>query len=246
MSITRAPRPERNFYMLDKQISEDKRLSWAARGLLIYLLGKPDHWTVSPAALVNETKGSDKPSGRDAVYSLLKELLNAGYLSRVQNKKGGQFDSVDYLVSETPEPQAGSGSPPHTDLPDTAQPDTDEPHTANPTLVSTDFKQGLRKAVRTEKSAPRLSLPEWLDPDLWAEWVTHRKEKKCPMTESSATKTIEKLARLKDQGHSPKAVIDHSIAGGYQGIFAPRTDTVVGSVKRPKSLHDMDYSTDLF
>ena len=30
--ITRAPRPKTNFYLLDKAISEEKRLGWAARG----------------------------------------------------------------------------------------------------------------------------------------------------------------------------------------------------------------------
>jgi len=62
MSIIRAPRPEANFYMLNKAISDDPRLSWAARGLLIYLLGKPDHWKVSPAHLRGETVGSAKPT----------------------------------------------------------------------------------------------------------------------------------------------------------------------------------------
>lgn len=37
MSIIRSPRCESNFYVLDKQISEDKRLGWVARGLLVFL-----------------------------------------------------------------------------------------------------------------------------------------------------------------------------------------------------------------
>jgi hypothetical protein len=149
MAIVRAPRPQSHFYMLDKSISEDRRLSWAARGLLIYLLGKPDHWTVSPAALVNETRDSAKPSGRDSTYGLLRELLTVGYLRRDQSKKGGgQFDSVDYVVSETAQLVTRTeGAPhtdlPHTDLPHTGQPHTGQPHTANPTQVSTDSKQGL-------------------------------------------------------------------------------------------------------
>lgn len=154
MAIIRAPRPDTNFYILDKKISEDKRLSWAARGLLIYLLGKPNHWTVSPAALVNETKDSAKASGRDFVYGLLKELLSTGYLRRIQNKKAGQFDSVDYVVSETPEAPPAIENPPLTELPEAVEaetapaphtdlPHTDSPHTANPTLVSTDSKKGL-------------------------------------------------------------------------------------------------------
>jgi hypothetical protein len=145
MPIIRGPRPTSNFYLLDKRISEDKSLSWSARGLLIYLLGKPDHWKVSVAALVNETKLSSKPSGRDGVYSLLKELIVSGYLVRSQNKKDGGFHEVDYLVNETPANPVNS--------PLTALPDTDEPDTANPIQVSIDVKQVMNKAKEEQKAS---------------------------------------------------------------------------------------------
>lgn len=84
MSIIRAPRPDNNFYMLDKRISEDKRLGWAARGLLIYLLGKPDNWRVSVPALIAETNGAGFKTGRDGVYRILKELAGAGYVRHLR------------------------------------------------------------------------------------------------------------------------------------------------------------------
>src|SRR5262249_8405503 len=129
MSIVRAPRPEANYYVLNKVTSEDKRLSWAARGLLIFLLGKPDNWKVSVAALINETQKSSKQSCRDAVYGLLRELTEAGYVQKGQaQRKGGEFDTVDYIVSESP----------LTDSPLPVQ-----PLPANPTLPITDVNQEL-------------------------------------------------------------------------------------------------------
>ena len=44
-TIIRAPRYER-FTILDMRIVEDTRLSWAARGVLAYLLSRPDHWQI--------------------------------------------------------------------------------------------------------------------------------------------------------------------------------------------------------
>lgn len=156
--IIRAPRIDGNFYVLDKAISEDNRLSWAARGLLIYLLGKPDHWQVSPAALVNETDDSEKPSGRDAVYALLKELGVRGYLLRHQTRSAdGTLGATHYYVSEKPHPEKPE-TVPHTDKPHTVQ-----PLPANTPQASTDSKQVLtgeqvhdqRKGKRStkEKSA---------------------------------------------------------------------------------------------
>lgn len=148
MSIVRAPRKESNFYVLDKKISEDKRLSWAARGLLVFLLGKPDHWSVNVQALINETAGSRKQTGRDGVWGLLKELIDTGYCKRSQDRKeDGTLGEMRYEISEVP-------SLPLTPNPDTApltdSPGTAQPFTANPPLVSiegkarTESKQGLR------------------------------------------------------------------------------------------------------
>ena len=131
MSIIRGPRPDSNFYILDKKISEDKRLSWSGRGLLIYLLGKPNHWQVSVQALVNETKASAKPTGRDATWGLLKELIDAGYCTRTQVRKAdGTLGEMDYLISENAKLHPGTAEP------GTAEPGTAEPGTANPTQVS--------------------------------------------------------------------------------------------------------------
>ena len=137
MSIIRAPRPAEKFYVLDKRISDDKRLSWAARGLLIHLLGKPDHWKVSVAALVHETAKSGKPTRRDGVYSLIRELESAGYMRSFQDRgDAGKFSRNEYSVSETPLTDG-----PYTDKPYTDGPLTAEPYTAETTLESNDLEQ---------------------------------------------------------------------------------------------------------
>lgn len=149
MAIRRAPRPDSNFYHLDKAISEDSRLSWAARGLLIYLLGKPDDWEVSVSHLTKQTSQTAKHSGRDAVYGLLAELEAAGYLRKqpVRSEgdspedgkkiKRGAFCGIEYLVSEIAVPTANSPLP---DLPYAVK-----PCPANPTLISIDSYQVLKK-----------------------------------------------------------------------------------------------------
>lgn len=138
MSIIRAPKVDRFFYVLDKNISEDKRLSWQARGLLVYLLGKPDNWKVSVEALKLETVESRKPTSRDGVYSIMDELSNAGYVKRVPVRdEGGRMAGFDYLVQESPLPG----------YPCTAEPLTDET-----TLIRTDSKQELKQPIRDQQA----------------------------------------------------------------------------------------------
>ena len=149
MSIIRGPRPQSHFYILDKSISEDLRLSWAARGMLVFLLGKPDHWEVSVASLVNATSGSIRQSGghtkRDGVKVLIGELIDAGYMTKSEKPKHGEtgcFEGYDYVVCEVPSPD----NPSMADQPSPDWPSPAEPSPANPTQVSTDV------LVRTEKA----------------------------------------------------------------------------------------------
>lgn len=207
MSIIRAPRPESGFYILDKKISEDKRLSWAARGLLVYLLGKPDHWKVSVAALVKETAGSGKATGRDGVYSILRELEAAGYLVASQARQtSGRFGERDYVVSENPPPLPA------------------QPFSVATTQVSTESKQVLRKTfpspVGDEYRSPTNKLPAWLNPDLWDSFIGHREDLGKPLTPAGQATALAKLERMRDEGFDPDFVIESAI-NSDRGILLP-------------------------
>lgn len=154
--IVRAPRPQGGFTVLRNETLSDRRLSWAARGLLVYLLSKPDHWRVLPAHLVTETAEARVSSGRDAVYALLGELEAAGYIVRVQARgEDGRMSAVERHIHETPQPAEP--------LPD--QPETAEPHPVNPTVVKTEEKQELitpstpARARRVRASVPAVAAP---------------------------------------------------------------------------------------
>jgi hypothetical protein len=151
MSIRRGKRPDSRFYTLNKDISEDCRLSWAARGMLIFLLGKPDNWTVSVAHLIKQTCDSDRPSSRDAVRAIINELIKAGYMKADTAREGGKFRGVDYVVSESPEtdnPAPVKPKPPETDNPATA-----EPLPGDPPLTNNDLKQELKNPPNTDLAA---------------------------------------------------------------------------------------------
>ena len=172
MSIVRAPRPKGNFYILDKRISEDGNLSWGARGMLIFLLGKPDNWRVSIQNLVNETTKSKKKSGRDAVYAYLAELREAGYITVYQNRsESGVFGETDYLVHEHIEPLTANPDTvvvplpdlPDTALPDAACPETGEPNTANTTLISIKNQERMTTTTKAGSDPESSSSPPLLE-----------------------------------------------------------------------------------
>jgi len=68
-----------------------------------------------------------------------------------------------------------------------------------------------------------VELPEWLDAELWAEWVEFRKQLKKPIkTKKGITETLNNLAEFRANGHLPEIVIRQSIANEWQGLFEPK------------------------
>jgi hypothetical protein len=96
--IQRQPRITTNFTVIPNQILNDSRLSLRAKGLLVYILSKPDHWRTSTAHLA-----SIGPEGRQAIQSTLRELEHTGYVvrRRYQDPQTGQW-RYDTLVFDCP------------------------------------------------------------------------------------------------------------------------------------------------
>jgi hypothetical protein len=135
-TIVRAPRRHR-FVIIDQRAIEDTRLSWAARGLLGYLLSRPDDWRV----LINDLRKRGD-LGRDGVYRLLRELREAGYVRFVRARdRHGRIRGGTYLVREI-------ATSPHPELPDTVEPDTAVPDPVNPEALPT-TEVNLRRITTT-------------------------------------------------------------------------------------------------
>lgn len=98
MSIIRIKKKEHPYVQVDKRVLEDSRLSWRAKGILVYLLTKPDGWTVRVADIWG--KGQE---GRGAVQACLKELNKCGYAQLVTTKGDGTiFAGKEWQVNEEP------------------------------------------------------------------------------------------------------------------------------------------------
>ena len=85
------------YVMINKSVFDDERLSWRAKGLMGYLLSKPDDWKIVESDLVKRSK-----EGRDAVRAAIRELIAAGYIVRKQTREDGKFSSTEYHVYESP------------------------------------------------------------------------------------------------------------------------------------------------
>jgi hypothetical protein len=93
MTVVTRQRTE-NFALVPNAVAEDDRLSFEARGLLVYLLCKPNNWKVRITDIQNAGG-----IGRDKTYRLLKELRDVGYIVLdIRRGAGARIEEQNYIV----------------------------------------------------------------------------------------------------------------------------------------------------
>lgn len=88
---------QRRFTTVDNQPFQDRRLHWDTRGLLGYLLTKPDGWEIRIEDLLKQEEPEDgsRRTGKEKIFRMLRELKRYGYLYRTQvNGSDGRFETI--------------------------------------------------------------------------------------------------------------------------------------------------------
>lgn len=90
---------DQKYFAVSNALFNDSQLSFEARGVMGYLLSKPNGWKARVSDLIAQS-----PAGRHVVQRILKELEKFGYLHREKvRKENGQFTWVS-TVYESPRP----------------------------------------------------------------------------------------------------------------------------------------------
>jgi len=127
-----------NTVTIPNATAQDASLSWAARGLLMFMLSMPTNWAFHENDLVNRS-----PQGRDALRSIVRELEAHGYLERHQARdEQGRQAAAHWRVWDRPQNQQAATTP-LTGKPSTENPSTGRspvttgrsPRTENPSTV---------------------------------------------------------------------------------------------------------------
>ncbi|MBA7604756.1 hypothetical protein ES703_11882 [subsurface metagenome] len=121
MSIIRVVKNKHNPYLImNKTGLNDKRLSLKAKGLLCYLLSKPDNWYINTKDII-----ANNDNARASVFSAINELVRFGYMFKHQfRNQNGSFHSYNYLVYEHPLKSLSEKT--------ITYPQADFPHAVNP------------------------------------------------------------------------------------------------------------------
>lgn len=158
------------FARIPHTLLEDDSLSWKAKGVLCYLVGKPSGWKVRIEDICK--RGLD---GKDSVRGALNELRDLGYaeLVRICSEKGKVKEWV-WKISDSPIFH------PHTEKPDVGNPDLENPHHSKNKVTKKEFSKIQSKETKGSKetgSSPvRYFSPAKEEdplPDIPAKWSPH-------------------------------------------------------------------------
>ena len=148
------------FFVMHNSTAQDESLSWEARGMLAYLLSKPEGWKTNITDLTRQSG-----AGKDKCRRIFDELRDAGYVERVERRAGGKIAGYDYFVyDKSSSAKPAKKTPEVAGSPEPAKPEPAEPDTANPDhiknrgLERTESKKEQKEALCAER-APR-AYPE--------------------------------------------------------------------------------------
>jgi hypothetical protein len=143
MSIIRTRKRDNPFVQIDKTSLEDVSMSWKAKGLLAFLLSRPDDWQIYVTDLIKRAK-----DGRDAVLAGIKELEQFGYITRKRVKgERGRFDGWEYEVYEYPQQDSTENG-----FSENGETENGKPATTNNNLTNNNFN-----TTTTEDSVDKLA-----------------------------------------------------------------------------------------
>ena len=102
MSIVRLQKRDHPYVQIDKRCLEDTRLSWKSKGILSYLLSRPDDWTV-----MFEQLQKVSTDGKSSIRSAFKELVEYGYcerkiLQKIDDEGKSSLMGSEYVIYEVP------------------------------------------------------------------------------------------------------------------------------------------------
>lgn len=140
--IFKIKRKARDFFQCSNAVIEDKNLSFKAKGVLCYLLSKPDTWTPRVGELA-----SVGPDGKESIQSALKELRKFGYaVLEVERSADGRTTGTFWQVFEAPDENRISPLVGNTV-------GRENPSTVKPATSNTDLKATLKEKEHIEQES---------------------------------------------------------------------------------------------
>jgi uncharacterized phage protein (TIGR02220 family) len=141
-------RRQNGFTIVSNVARLEKSISFRALGLLTYLMGLPEGWSITIESLATV-----KTDGRTSVTAGLNELMNVGFLQRTRRYENGRFVCYDYIISD------------EKDFSTTQQDTAANIDDYQQTVDYRNIESGKPESGNTESGKPDFSISDFRKPD---------------------------------------------------------------------------------
>src|SRR5699024_4062707 len=174
---------------MNKDFLDNKKLSWKAKGIMAYMLSKPDDWTFYLDELQKHST-----EGRTSFRAGFDELKKQGYVKKVRKrKKDGTFEWQTILYES-----------PHVGFPHMDKPHTDNPLMDNQTLLS--INELSIEELNNEKQYRGLNSPSVQnEQSICSKWTTPSVQNE----QSNTRDYTETTTDIKDYSSKIKDLLSH-------------------------------------
>jgi hypothetical protein len=175
-----------NFTVIPNYLTEDPDLSWKAKGILVYLLGRPNDWEINIPHL-----SSVSSDGESSTRSGFSELEDSGYATRVRHT-----DEAGRIISWSVYVRQDKNDPWPFENPDVENPHVEKPHVENRHQLN---KDNTNKDITKKEKTKTASLDDDVN-QVWSAYIESlerfKPNKKKPVLSKSRIDLIKR--RLKD------------------------------------------------
>lgn len=161
MATFRTVKQDGDFVLVHKKFIYDDKLSARAKGILLYLLSRPNDWQIYTSEIQKHMT-----DGIKSVNSAVKELMDGGYIKRtLKRSEKGTFKGYEYLVYEIPTetPFAENGQT-ENGLAENGQTENRQRHTTNNNSTNNDLTNNNNTNNDSNTSATNVTrerFEEW-------------------------------------------------------------------------------------
>jgi hypothetical protein len=97
--------------------------------------------------------------------------------------------------------------------------DTEEEEEEEEEAKKDQKKKQKQKPPAAPVAAATPDLPPWIDREAWDGFAAMRKRERHPLTPRAAKLILTELGKLRDSGHDPNVVLDHSTRNSWRDVW---------------------------
>lgn len=216
-----------NSWLLDERIQNELRLL-----ILISSLSAKEGYCYASNEYLGEKLGKSK----DWASSGITKLKNLGYVEVELQKFGAVVTNRKIKIvalenaarPRTANPTSADGEKPVADgKSNVREREIDHPPynvCARMNNTSSNQLQALKlQAFNNTPLPPKPSLPDFLDPNLWEQYLAYKKERKEKLSKQGIEMKFSEWAKWASEGIDVNACIREAMANEWQGVFKPKT-----------------------